>query len=336
MLAAVALRLWRGPSLAVPVVLVTVAQAAVGLSIGLGSRPEVLGVLGRSLWAVALVVAVSLLVSILGGFALARWGGINPISGFLGSLPGAASGMVAMSSELGADPGVVASLMYLRVLAVAVVAPLVAAHLPAVSGGGSAVRVFVPPDLPVMSLSQAPALLVGAVLAAVLARRLSLPSPGFLGPLILGLALRWAGISLGGQIIGALPGWLSSFSLGLIGATVGGGLDRSTIATLGRAGLLHMAVIAGLLATSLGAGYAFHLATGIDLTTSLLGAVPGAMDAITAAAYDLGADGAVVAAMHLVRFLVMAFTGPWLAVRLVGRVEGRERLHRVEGQVRRW
>lgn len=67
-----------------------------------------------------------------------------------------------------------------------------------------------------------------------------------------------------------------------------------------------------------------RLVTGVDPATALLGAVPGAMEAVTAAAYDLGADGALVAAMHLVRFLMVALAGPavatWLARRSRARV----------------
>lgn len=332
----VLLRLAAGLPRAVPGGFLVAAQVVLGLGIGLSSRPDALRTVGHSAGALLLVVVVTTAASVLGGYLLARWTGIDVSSGLLGSLPGAASGIVAMSTNLGTDPRVVATLQYLRVVAVAAAGPLLTAALegwigsgrlpapgPPAGAGGAAARaalaqaggvagapLWIPP-------SHYPALAAAACLAALLAGRLRLPAPNFLGPFTLGLALRWAGVETG-----TVPPVLQSLALALIGVSVGARFDRGTLALLGRAAAVDLGIIAGLLALSTVTGYAFHLAAGVDVATALLGALPGAMDAITAAAHDLGADTAVVAAMHLTRFLVIALAGPFLAMWLSRRVGG--------------
>lgn len=275
------------------------------------------------------MVVVTVGVSMAGGYVLARWAGVDPASGFLGSIPGAASGIVGMSSDLGADARVVAALQYLRVVIVAVAAPLFVGHLPDAAAAGLA-PVGVAPGVdwagdaagaggPLTPLGEPVAwilLLAGLPLALYLAPRLRFPAPFFIGPMVLGLGLRWSGL-----VVVSLPVPLHYLALALVGVSVGARFDRRTLGLLGRAAAVDLGVIAGLLAASVGTGYFFHLMTGVDATTALLGAIPGAMDIVTATAHELGADGATVAAMHLVRFLVAAFAGPWLARRLIRGVE---------------
>lgn len=320
----VAMRLLRGEPKAVPVAFLVASQAVLGLATGLSSRPDALGMLGHGLWALALVLVVTTGTSILGGFLLARWAGLDPGSGFLGSMPGAASGIVAMSTELGTDPRIVATLQYLRVVVVAATGPLLASLLEravlatrpdtlpgallAAGAAGAPAGSGVAAAAPVVPAAHFPALAAGAAVAAFAAWRVGLPAPNFLGPLILGLALRWSGVVGGG-----LPGWVQSLGLAVMAVTVGARFDRRTFAILGRAAVIDLGIIAGLIAASSLAAYVFHLATGVDIVTAFLGALPGSMDTITATAADLGADGAVVAAMHLTRFLLIALTGPWLA-----------------------
>lgn len=333
---AVFLRLVLNLQTRLPASLVLVAQVTTGVNIGLASRVDAFHSLGGVGWALALVVLVPLVISMLGGFVLARWADVDPASGFLGSIPGAAAGVVAMSTDLGADAATVATLQYLRVLTIAAVMPLLAAHLPGGSGAMTVVATAAGGAVPapglgpavlasgaavlgagaplVVLLGQYLILAAGAAVAVRLARRVGMPSPAFLAPLALALAL--GATAFHGF---RLPPPAASLALGAIGFNVGTGIDLPTLRRLRRAALVNMAVVVSLLLASVMTGYFFHRVSGVDLSTALLGSVPGAMEAVTAAAYSLGADGALVAAMHLVRFLIAALAGPWIAGRLIRR-----------------
>lgn len=329
--------------LTLPGWLVVTAQAGMGLSIGLASDVGAFRALEGAGWVLALVGLVPLVISMLGGFALAFWAGVDPASGFLGSIPGAASGIVAMSSDLGADARVVAVLQYLRVLIIAAVAPLVVTHLPGtpiagVTGAGAAgaVGVGVAGAAGAAAAGQVAAvagttsaaalgalglvaryiaLILGTVVVVRVGRWVRLPSPAFLAPLALGLVL--AATVLKGA---GLPAIIGSMASGLIGYNVGAGFDRPTISRLRRAALVETAVVVLLLVGGGATGYLLNRVAGVGLTTALLGAAPGAMDIISAATHGLGADAAIVAALHLVRFLMAAIAGPWIAMLLVRRM----------------
>src|SRR5206468_8271865 len=78
------------------------------------------------------VIAVSLAtraVTIAAGLVLARIADLDRPTASLGMIAGGASGIVAMSDELGADDRLVAFMQYLRVLVIVALTPLAAGLL---------------------------------------------------------------------------------------------------------------------------------------------------------------------------------------------------------------
>ena len=65
-----------------------------------------------------LVVSGTLILSLAAGFLLPRFARLDGRTATLGILPGAASGMLAMSAPLGADPRLVALMQYTPVVVV--------------------------------------------------------------------------------------------------------------------------------------------------------------------------------------------------------------------------
>src|SRR5918995_2687898 len=87
-------------------------------------RPSSLPLISRHWLPVSLVVCGTLLLSLGAGLLLSTLVRIDRKTAALGALPGAASGMLAMSDPLGADARLVALMQYTRVVVVVVTATL--------------------------------------------------------------------------------------------------------------------------------------------------------------------------------------------------------------------
>ena len=92
------------------------AQAAIGTALGAGFSPRTLGVLPQHVGIFSFAVVFILLTSLLNGWLLARFTRLNAATAFLGTLPGGASVMAAMSDSLGADTRLVTAVQYTRLL----------------------------------------------------------------------------------------------------------------------------------------------------------------------------------------------------------------------------
>nr|MDQ2705629.1 AbrB family transcriptional regulator [Pseudomonadota bacterium] len=125
-----------------------------------------------------------------------------------GSAPGGATAMVLMAGAFGADARLVAFMQYLRVIMVSVAAALVARLWVDTSGVEQASQIWFPEiDWPAFAATVAIATVGG-----YLGQLLRIPSPYFLGAVILGSILH-----LGAGIPLQLPQWLLAISYILIG-----------------------------------------------------------------------------------------------------------------------
>lgn len=289
-----------------------VGQALLGLATGIGFPLATLKLAAVHGLPLLLAVVVTGGLSLLNGHLLWRWAGVDRATGFLGSLPGAASSMVAMSDEMGAEAVTVAVLQYLRLILVVFLAPLaVGAIFPEQAAGpGVAAGLTGLPDAPLWlnGLVLATAGLVGAWGG----RKMNLPSPTFLGPFLVAMPLSW---SLPYHF--SIPAPIFHLGLLLVGLTIGLRFDVPMARRLGKVALIETLLVVALIGLCLGMGYLFHLLTGVDTMTAVLGSTPGGMDVMVASALQLGADPGLVLAMQMTRWLLILLGGPWVAVRLV-------------------
>jgi membrane AbrB-like protein len=303
-----------GPRLAPPSFM-AVGQAVLGLTVGTEFPLETLKQV--IFYAVPLLLAVIVTggLSLLNGYLLWRWAGVDRATGFLGSLPGAAPSMVAMSEELGADPVSVAVLQYLRLLLVVFLAPPAVGYLfpHAPAGAGAVMATAGPPSLPLWL--DLPLLALLGLSGAWLGRRFRLPSPTFLGPFAAALALSWA---LPYRL--SVPDWAFAAGTLLVGLSIGLRFDLAQARKLGRATLVSSLLVAGLIVAGLLTGYLFHLLTGVDVLTAVLGSTPGGMDVMVASAVTMGGDAGLVLAMQMSRWFLVLLAGPWLAGRMASKL----------------
>lgn len=298
-----------------PQEILQVGQTVIGLGIGAGFTLATLKqVVSMGLPLVAAVVITGAL-STLNGYLLSRWTDVDAATSFVGTLPGAASAMVAMADELGADPLGVTILTYVRQILVIFLSPLAVSLFfsgQGTAGSGSAAAAS--------ALAPAPLWISVVVLVACglagpfLGKRCHLPSPSFLGATLAIMLVSW---TLPYQV--SLPDPIFNLGMLLVGLSVGMRFDLAAVAKLGKTVIVEVFLVIGLVSICLLVGFTFHLLTGVDPMTAALGAAPGAMDTMTATAAEVGADAGVVLAMQMTRWLIVLLCGPWLVTRLGGR-----------------
>ena len=292
-----------------------VSLAVVGGVLAATFRPSVLPLLASNWLPVCLVVGGTLLLSLAAGLLLARVAHLDGKTAALGTLPGAASGMLAMSGPLGADPRLVAVMQYTRVVVVVFSAALVS-RLGLVPG--TAPQPISTQGLQ-SSVPQGAALLVHdawlaysltALVAAVgawVGIRLRLPAGALMGPLVLGVALE----ELGMMRLAWPPGVPQAAFL-VLGLWVGLLFDRASIKRAGRLFPLVLASAVGLTAACAGLGWALTALTSIDGLTAYLATAPGGIDSVAIMALGSGADAPLVLAVQMLRLFAVVLAGALL------------------------
>lgn len=303
----------------IPGGLQTGAQVILGISTGLTFPVEALGLLGSRFPALLIAILITGSVSLVNGWLLNRWAGVDRATGFLGSVPGAAAGMVAMSQEVGADARIVAVLQYLRLLTVAFLSPvLVEWSLPEFAPSALTARPLSGTQGVLPAKASLPVLLLAGLIGLWFGRRVKIPSATFLGPLLMTLAVTWTGL-----VHGTLPRLFFTGAVLVIGVGVGIQFDWPTVRGLRLAALIAFAQVVALMAVCVALGYGLALTTGIGISTAILGTVPGAMEAQIAAAVTMGAEAPLVVSMQMIRVMIVIVTGPWIAKKLTRAVKAR-------------
>lgn len=295
----------NGARVRVPRPAFSASQAVVGILIASSLTPEIFSSFlvdwPLFLAAVLLTVAASSFL----GWLISRWKILPGTTAVWGSAPGGATAMVLMAGTFGADARLVAFMQYLRVIFVTLGAAFIARLWVDTSG------VVLPPIIWFPPIEVAP--FAGTVLVAlaggVFGRVLRMPSPYFLGTMLLG-----AGLHLGGLVDFQLPQWLLAVCYALIGWSIGLNFDRAILRHATRA--LPQIVLSILALMAFCGGLAWLLAheMGIDPLTAYLATSPGGMDsvAIIAAAAD-NVNLSFVMALQMARLLFVLVFGPSIA-----------------------
>ena len=295
-----------------------VGQVIIGIVTATRFSPETLSVATTYAIPLLLCVFTTGSLSMFNGYLLSRWAGIDRATAFLGFIPGAASSIVAMSEEMGADALTVALIQYIRVLLVVLLLPATASLLfPVNPGTQVAATVAMTNNLP--SLPIILNLLVLAVcggLGVWGGRRLRLPSSGFLGPFLVGLVTFWI---LPYQL--QVPQSLFCAGLLLVGLSIGVQFNWQIAHKLLKAVLIEVGLVIVLILMCLAVGYEFHVVTHVDTITAVLGFTPGGIEAMVATVMQLGGDTGLVLAMQLTRMLSILLIAPWLVAVLVKSVK---------------
>jgi uncharacterized protein len=291
---------------AVPGVATTAAQAVIGVVIGVLAQPGTLAALAPQWLPVLLVTLATLAVSMAAGLLLGLRRGVSGLTGILALTAGGASGLVAISRDLGGDERVVAVVQYLRVGVVTAAMPLVAAL-----GYGASARGAARPETAV----GAPwyldlALVVVCAGAGIgLAKLLRLPAGGLLGPMVVAIALNLTGWSFGASP----PDLLVELAYAVIGWQAGVRFTRESLRVV--LGLLPLAaaLIVGVIAVCAGLGWLLSVSTGASFLDGYLATTPGGVYAVLATAISAGSDVTFVVTAQVLRVIAMLLVAPLIA-----------------------
>ena len=254
--------------IAVPLPAMTAAQAVIGVSMGSLVDLGTLRAVAANWLPVLLVTVGTLLLSLLAGLVLRLQPGISPVTGAFALIAGGASGIIVMARELGADERMVAVLQYLRVLLIVVLMPVVATGLYGASAGSGSGSAGEGPGWLAGLLFTVGCGVVGlrgrAMAAAAGRRPAGAAAAGGRGrPERPGARRRGAR-----RPWGSPRSWSSACRSGL-------SFTRDSLATIGRALPLALAVILGLIVASAGLGAVLAAATGASALDGYLATTPG-------------------------------------------------------------
>jgi membrane AbrB-like protein len=282
-------------------------QAVIGTALGAGFSPKTLGVLPHHLGIFTFAVVFILLTSLFNGWLLARYTRLNAATAFLGTMPGGAGVMAAMSDSLGADTRLVTAVQYTRLLIIlaslACFGAVMKAH--AHTEAVAAVVVPAPAGFEPWKLG---VLVVLAFTGWAVGRWLRLiPAGTFLVP-----TLFYFGLSLRGITPGTWPWPVLAVAYLIMGSQIGGRFHPSTIAMIRGVILPVIGTTMLLLLASVALAWFVEHEMGITFASGYLAATPGGLDSVAAVATELRIDTTIVVTMHLVRLLCVLIAGPWL------------------------
>lgn len=299
-----------GAPIRIPAAIRDVAFVVLGALAGSGVTPDVLNQI--ALWPLSFAIQMAGVLGVIAAtmLFLQRGLGWDRETAFFASLPGALSLVVATASQTRADMARVLVVQSVRLLVLLIVLTPFLAWLEGGAGEEVVARGAEAGELPVARV----VLFCAAVLAASLAgARLRVPGGVMLGALLASAAFHGSDYAPV-----AIPEPLVVFGLVSIGVLIGERLRREHRSQLGK--LLPAAL--GALAIGFAAaglsGVVAHLLLGIDLGRIAVAYAPGALEALTAVAYQFNIDPAYVAAHHVVRFVALSVSIPLLARWLAG------------------
>lgn len=283
----------------------SLAHAGVGVAIASSLDDSSLGALTHRWQFVLASVAFTVAASLMTGHLFAFLARSTKVTGVFSMLAGGASGISAMSGELGADQRVVASAQYTRLVAVITTLPLVAAAIGTPQIGDS---VAIATRSTESQWTGAAVAVVAIAVGIPLARLVRLPVPALLGPLVLGLV----------AVLLLPAGWsapqpLSSWSFAVVGLSIGLSFDRKTLRLGARASGLSVVMTALLIAATAGISRLFSVWWDVDPLTAYLASSPGGIYAVLAFAVSASPEPALVALTQASRLVVILLMAPLLA-----------------------
>lgn len=251
-----------------------------------------------------LATAVTVLAGIAVAYITYRKTGISLTTCLLGCVPGGLSQMVILAEEMeNADQTAVTIMQTLRMLAVVFSVPFLALH---VLHDGDPLLAYAAAHAADVELSQVCIYIAVAILGAFVARAARFPTPFLLGPILLtGAFLIATGIPAP-----TVPSALISVAQVCVGTYIGSSIHLAKVKRYhGLMPCLFIGV-AGVLAVSIGMGYAVARLTSISFVTAFLSTAPGGIAEMGITALVVGADISTMTAYQLVRLLFIMLLFP--------------------------
>jgi uncharacterized protein len=293
-----------GASIVIPRLPLQIAYAMVGCLIARAVTPAAVAEFG-SQWPLFLAFSVvTVLASIALGWTMGRLRVLPASTAIWGLMPGAAPVMILMAEDFGADAALVGFMQYLRVVAVAVVVPIISLGLGAVAGTTAYGREWFGP----INWIGCGATLLVIVVGIVLGSRMRVSGGVVLVAMFLGAA-----VNATGTIQLELPALLLAASYALVGWKSGLSFSPDVFRTA--AHVFWRVLSSVILLLMMCGALAFILAplTHADPLSAYLATSPGGIDTVAVIAASSKAQLSLVIAGQTVRVFVVMLVGPPLS-----------------------
>jgi uncharacterized protein len=283
----------------VPAALARACYVLIGILLGAVVTPQTLK--GLTSWpvsiALVMIAALGMMLATATYLRLVhRW---DPLSALMGASPGSMTQVIALSTELGANLPAVAIVQTMRVLLLTTGIPV-----------GLALFGLVAPAIPVARGVAAGASVaeIALVVAVSTATAIALWWLRFPAGLLFG-AMVGSGVLHGlGFVQAVLPWWIGSASVLVLGALVGSRFANITFRLL----LGYLGAAFGSSAVSMSVATVFVVIVAhffpFPIANIAVAFAPGAQDTMMVLALALHLDPVFVAAHHIARFVVTAFS----------------------------
>ncbi len=288
-----------GVSLIGPVGARPVVVPVLGVMLGSGFTPEIVGELPGWAGTFALLPPFTLVAGTVGWVIYRKLGGYDARTAFFCAAPGGLNEMIIMGAEAGADERRIALTHAVRVFAVIA---LVAVSFALIEGTRTTGMTRTTVGFADLSWGAGAALLACAVFGPWLARRARMPAAPLLGPMLLSAALH-----LSGLVQDPPPALLVIIAQVVIGTVLGCRFAGATFRDTGREiALAGGAAVAMLIVTGVFAGLAMTF-TGVPWSQAVLAYAPGGLAEMSLLALAKEQDVAYVATAHVARIVLVLF-----------------------------
>jgi membrane AbrB-like protein len=299
------------------------SQTVIGCLIARAITPAIVGTFLQA-WPLFLGIAISILaLSSLIGWLMARYGVLPGTTAVWGTAPGAASAMMLMAGEFGADARIVAFMQYLRVVIVAGFASLLARFW-IETGGAPRPEIVWFPEMHWLPFAETIAL---ALIGGLFGRWLRLPAGALLVPMGVGAVLHATDI-----VAIELPPWFLAISYAFLGWNIGLGFTRQILSHAARALPQTLMSIFAMIAFSGALAFMLVKMLKVDPLTAYLATSPGGMDSVAIIAASTHVNVSFVMALQTVRFLIVLLAGPPLARLVASRLAKPKKRHITAGE----
>jgi uncharacterized protein len=308
------------PVVRFPLFIYRLAQSVIGVMLSFTVTGKSLQTIVANWLPIATLVITMLVLTTLIGIGLRRFANLQPGTALLGTLPGGAGEMIAMSDSLGADVRLVTVMQYGRLLAILATISIVG-HFAGAQGGSGQHATALAPIYRTEPLNYLVSIVI-ALIGALVGVRFRIPAGTMIIPAILSALAGIIGIPAA-----PWPPLIMAGAYLILGLQIGGNFDAAVVAQLRRLGWFILLSNLFLLGVSALLAVCLMPLLKIDLLSAYLAATPGGLDSVAAMATDLKADAALILAVHSMRLMSVLVIGPYL-VQFVA-----QRLVRQDGEV---
>ncbi len=286
--------------------------ALIGVMIGATFSPALLEQLPQ-LWLSVLAVIPFVLVTHGLSFVIyRRLAKLDRVTAFFAAMPGGLIEAVTLGEAAGADPRLLSTQHFARVVLVIIAIPAVYYLMTGIVVGSAAGQSFDATDAGLLDLAE---LAVLCVIGVLIGRKLRLPASYMIGPMLLSAIAHGTGL-----LDVASPVWLLAAAQLVIGAGLGVLFAGSSLRNLARAfgfGCISVAVM-----LSVAVGFAALLApwSSLPVIALIISLAPGGVTEMGLVALSLGISPVAVTVHHLFRITLTVTIAGWALPRLRDRV----------------